>query len=168
MLENQLSVAKIADITKVSESTIKNILYRNGWSYLTEGIEFPQRTSKRGKDDRTILNEDDVHVIIKRLLNGESSKEIAKDYKGLRYQSVDSIRRHDNWKDLTEGIEFPNINRRGARVLTKEEVVDILHMHKNGKTINEIREKYPKVVSVNTFKAIINGDSWKEIDRNSI
>lgn len=141
--DNTITIKRIVEITGVTRSTINNILYRNGWSYLTENIKFPSRLKRRQIDKRKKLSEDDVKEIIKRILNRESSISIAEDY-NIPYQCIDGIRRHENWKDLTKDIEFPlPINHRKTSKLLKNDVIEILKMNKNGSTIDEILLHYP-------------------------
>lgn len=53
------------------------------------------------------LTENQVKDIIKRLLNHESTFEIADVY-GVAQATISDIRRHATWCELTNGIEFPD------------------------------------------------------------
>jgi hypothetical protein len=55
---------------------------------------------------RAKFTENDVKVIIQRLLNGERSVDIAKDY-NRKPCAVSDIKNHRAWTHLTQGIVFP-------------------------------------------------------------
>jgi len=166
LLDNKLSCAKIAELENVNEQIVKNILYKHNWKYLTYEIEFPKREGKK-KDSRAKLTDEDVVNICELLMSGETSRSVAEKY-GVTYQAIDKIREHKNFKYITEKYDFPPSVGSGTRKLTRDDVVDILKMSKNGCTVTQIMDKYTNIKSRSTITNILANSTWKEIDRNSI
>lgn len=73
-------------------------------------------TSAKGEDSGgAILTEKEVKEIIQMILDGKYDDEISDDY-DVAISTVQDIRHHRTWKELTDGIEFPKINRRNGDV----------------------------------------------------
>lgn len=62
---------------------------------------------KGSKNSQSKLTEEDVLVIIDRLLSGETDEQIAQDYP-VTSAAIGRIRNHHNWVGLTGNITFPN------------------------------------------------------------
>lgn len=62
------------------------------------------------KHPRAKFTEEDVKRIIDLMLNGVSTKDVAKMY-GVSFACISSIRTHKNWSYLTKGIVFPHAKK---------------------------------------------------------
>lgn len=80
--------------------------------YKERKSEIHKATSAKGENSGgAILTEKEVNGIIKMLLDGEYDDEISDDY-DVSINTIQDIRHHRTWKELTEGIEFPKVNKR--------------------------------------------------------
>lgn len=110
----EISIPKIANITKAPERTIYQIYFKAEYGHLTENHSFIKRTNK----GQAVLSKEEVIEIIDRLKKNEFNSDIAKDY-GVSSNTIDDIRNHRTWKELTNGITFDSIKGRNRAVGAK-------------------------------------------------
>ena len=108
LLENtDISIPKIAEKTNAPERTIYQIYFKDQYKELTKDCKFIQRKN----DGNAILSKEQVIAIIERLKKNEFNSDIAKDY-DVSTGTIDDIRQHKTWCELTEGIAFDSIKNR--------------------------------------------------------
>lgn len=101
-----IPISRIAEFVGVDAHLIYEIYERVTYVELTKDMEFILRKKQPIK-----LNENDVKHIIKRMLNSEFDKDIAKDY-NISIGTVKDIRNKKIWKELTKDIIFPDATGR--------------------------------------------------------
>ena len=121
------------------------------------------------------LDYDDVVALRKRYSNLEYWRDVYEDYKwayedewtfwnvytGNRYKLVmpevftkENIHYHSSLSKIGE------LN--GRSKLTKEDVIQIKTLHKNGLSVPEIHEKY-SFVNISTIRRVVNNQTWKNV-----
>ena len=130
MDEGELNKKEIYWIQKYDAVNDDNFYNLDGGGYLTgysdyenetKEIAFERRSkaskkyyeSAKGNWVSAKLTEDEVKDIIQHLLNYETTEQIHQLYPQVSRGAIVDIRRHKNWKYLTDGIEFPS-----ARTMT--------------------------------------------------
>ena len=91
----------------------------NDYSKKLEKSRTEKSYSENKYDKRKKLQEDQVLEIIQRLLNGETGALLAKEYH-VSSMTINDIRNHKKWKQLTKGINFPNIFRKAIDMYSEE------------------------------------------------
>lgn len=106
LLQNtDLPFYKISEETGAYINQIYMIYTREYFPDLTKDMVFRVRKNKGESSARAKLTETEVKEIIERMLNNEYDIDIAQLY-NVSYGTIDDIRHHRTWKELTDGIEF--------------------------------------------------------------
>jgi group I intron endonuclease len=118
LCNTDISIPRIAKKLNAPKRTIYQIYFKKQYSILTENYEFIQRKNIGETASASILTEEKVMEIIKKLLNNEFSVDIASEYE-VSATTIDDIYYHKTWTHLTENIDFPNHSIDRYRPLTK-------------------------------------------------
>lgn len=145
----------IAEETGTNIALVASIKTKDSWTYLTKDIVFPPRSTVNYQ--RT-LSAVDVQEIVQYLLNGKTNREIAEIY-NVTPSCINSIRTHKNWKQYTEGLEFPVFDKRNGKI-NKDDVLDIIDQYNNGKDMHTIANNYNVRYELIWF--LLTGRTWKE------
>lgn len=97
---------KIADITGTYVNQVFQIYCKKYFSEITKDMKFKTRNNKGENCSSAILTESDVKDIIQKMINFEYTSDLAKEY-NVSSATIDDIRHHKTWKELTFGITFP-------------------------------------------------------------
>jgi len=103
------------------------------------------KSALRGEEVHTsVLTKEDVLKIIERFINGDSDKNISKDY-NVTLSTISAIRKHKTWKELTQGLDFENSKGK----INKDYLKSVDMYTKNGVLIKsysslyDIKKEYP-------------------------
>lgn len=121
MLENtDIPIPKIAKKLGAPERTIYQIYFKKQYSELLNNKNFKKRSYNYEK----ILTCDQVKEIINKLQNNEFNSDIAKEY-GVSAGTINDIRKHKTWTNLTKDIEFDSIKGRKRPCNKKVDIYDL-------------------------------------------
>lgn len=113
LLQNtNLPFHKISEETGAYINQIYMIYTRKYFSDLTQDMIFQPRRNKGEDHAHAKLTETEVREIIERMLSFEYNVDIAQIY-NVSCGTIDDIRHHRIWRELTDGIEFPYIKATG-------------------------------------------------------
>lgn len=113
LLQNtDMSFSKISNMTGMCTSHIYNIYARNYYEDFTQGMQFIKRNPVIGTRAVAKLSESQVKEIIHDMLFGVYTVDLARKY-GVSNTTIDDIKHHRTWCDLTTGIKFPCNKKRG-------------------------------------------------------
>lgn len=101
-----LSIPEISKIVGIPSTNIYAIYFRENYSRITKDLVFLQRSHCT----RNILSDDDVQIIVDKLLHGIHPNDIANQY-GVSSNTINDIKFHRSWKQYTDGIIFPDVHR---------------------------------------------------------
>jgi group I intron endonuclease len=104
--ETKIPLLDLSDLTGIHPHTVYEIYERVSYTNLTKDIIFIERTKKPIK-----LSEDDVMMIIDRMMKMDYDADIAKDF-NISVNTIKDIRCHRIWKHLTEEVVFPDVSKR--------------------------------------------------------
>lgn len=107
LVNTDISLNKVAEMVGISRSTVTSIYEKTQYFELTKDLNFIKRINTSFRK----LNEEQVKIIIGRLIKGEYPSDIAKDFL-VSTSTINDIMNHKTWKELTKNIIFPKIKRR--------------------------------------------------------
>jgi group I intron endonuclease len=84
----------------INHSTVMDVLDRRTWNHVTSGLDIKKTSPKGSGHPNSKLTENQVLEIKQRIKNGETQKNIAKDY-GISDRTVGNIKRGESWSHLT-------------------------------------------------------------------
>jgi group I intron endonuclease len=101
----------LSEMQKGKNTGAKNPFYGQKHTEETRAKMRENHADMRGaKHPRAKFTEEDVKRIIDLMLNGVSTKDVAKMY-GVSFACISGIRTHKNWSYLTKGIVFPHAKK---------------------------------------------------------
>lgn len=105
LVNTDISIPRISEITGVSKSTIYSIYFRDAYIDITKKYNFIKRENKA----MSKITPKIVQDIVKRLINSEIPVDIARLY-NINPNIVYDIRNHATWKEYTDQVQFPKIS----------------------------------------------------------
>jgi hypothetical protein len=96
---------KVAERTNAYVNQVFLIYTKEYFSELTKDMIFQPRINKGEYSVNAKLTENDVKNIIQEMLSGAYNIDLAQKY-NISPSTIDDIKHHRIWKDLTSGIEF--------------------------------------------------------------
>lgn len=104
LLEQGKGVAKVVKETGFSKTFVIGIAYRNEWSHVSRQYNIP-----KAKD---FLDEETVHLICKKLQDGESVRNIAKEL-GVKDGRIYGIQSGVSWRRVSNQYNIPGLEKAG-------------------------------------------------------
>lgn len=99
MSNNGMNAMAIGRRLGINHSTVMNVLDRRTWNHVTSDLDIKKPSPKGSGHPNSKLTENQVLEIKQRIKNGETQKNIAKDY-DIAAGTVGNIKRGESWSHL--------------------------------------------------------------------
>ncbi len=107
LLQNtSLPFYQIADLSHTYTNQVYCIYNRTYFADITKDMVFQIRSNKGENSVKAKLTESDVFDIIQKMINGAYTRDLSREY-GVSASTINDIRHHRCWCELTDGIVFP-------------------------------------------------------------
>jgi group I intron endonuclease len=113
MLQNTiLPFYQIAEVTNTHVNQVYMIYKREYFADLTKEMVFQMRRNSGEDSAQAKLSKNDVVEIVNKMLEGAYTTDLCIEY-NVSQSTIDDIRQHKTWRDITENIIFPHPRKHG-------------------------------------------------------